>query len=206
MHAIKLLLYLLLVCLCVLYLYFSIYQCTPLKNSFHFQYWSIRYYCWLFLIHKLLLHLLLVYLCNISILTGYFREFTCWLSAITNLQNDKVLYAAWMHRLKYSCQTRMFGKWTYVSGSSNINDMHIITCQLRWVWLTPAGWCYHFCALYTYCNLQYVYRAHVCVAQKCFILILKANSNLAGKVLQSYNCSFALTMLQCVSSTTILSE
>ena len=30
----------------------------------------------------------------------------------------------------------------YVSGSSknpNINDIHSITCQLRWVWPTPTG-------------------------------------------------------------------
>ena len=27
----------------------------------------------------------------------------------------------------------------YVSGSSNSNDIHRITCQLRWVWLTPTG-------------------------------------------------------------------
>ena len=27
----------------------------------------------------------------------------------------------------------------YVSGSTNINDIHRITCHLRWVWLTLTG-------------------------------------------------------------------
>ena len=28
---------------------------------------------------------------------------------------------------------------SYVSGGSKFNDIHRITCQLRWVWLTPSG-------------------------------------------------------------------